>query len=53
MDLHSFEGVIMPDIRCVTDSNNLDYNFYAKMYKSSDADPLTGLLTIATFRKYT
>ena len=41
----------MPDIKCVTDRNNFDYDFYTKMYKSSETDPLTGLLSISSFRR--
>ncbi|PWT27030.1 GGDEF domain-containing phosphodiesterase [Butyrivibrio fibrisolvens] len=41
----------MPDIKCVTDRNNFDYDLYTKMYKSSETDPLTGLLSISSFRK--
>ena len=41
----------MPDIKCVTDRNNFDYDLYTRMYKSSETDPLTGLLSISSFRR--
>ena len=42
----------MADIRCVTDSNNFDDSFNTRMYSGYELDPLTGLLTISSFRQF-